>query len=190
MSCPPTSHTVKLMFLYSTVSTLNPAGSDSGGKLRHREPPAPLQRSPDGERSLLSDPPAQPTDGGDGGDNLPQFELVEDGGLPSSVQPHHQDPHLLLPNQALQQVPEDVAHGDGGAGSEAGSCGGMGQAGGGPEICGVGAEGSPVLGGGCRDRGSSCSGGMQDLGGSRHGAGEGAAPCMGLSLCATRYGGL
>jgi hypothetical protein len=23
-TCPPTSHTVKLMFLYSTVSTLNP----------------------------------------------------------------------------------------------------------------------------------------------------------------------
>ena len=27
MSCPPTSHTVKLMFLYSTVSTLNPERS-------------------------------------------------------------------------------------------------------------------------------------------------------------------
>ena len=26
LSCPPTSHTVKEMFLYSTVSTLNPAG--------------------------------------------------------------------------------------------------------------------------------------------------------------------
>ena len=24
LTCPPTSHTVKLMFLYSTVSTLNP----------------------------------------------------------------------------------------------------------------------------------------------------------------------
>lgn len=52
------------------------------------------------------------TNGGDGGDDLPQFQLVEDGGLPRRVQPHHQDAHLLLPDQAFQQVPEYVAHGD------------------------------------------------------------------------------
>lgn len=119
MSCPPTSHTVKLMFLYSTVSTLNPARSNSGGKLRHAGPRTPSQGAPMG-RGPCPVPP-QPlallTYGGDGGDDLPQLQLVEDGGLPSGVQPHHQDPHLLLPNEALQQVPEDVAHGDGGVGS-------------------------------------------------------------------------
>lgn len=51
------------------------------------------------------------TDGGNGGDDLPQFQFVQDGCFPSSVQPHHQNPHLLLPNQTFQQVPENVPHG-------------------------------------------------------------------------------
>ena len=51
------------------------------------------------------------TDGGDGGDDLPQLELVQDGGLPGGVQPHHEDPHLLLADQTLQQVPKEVPHG-------------------------------------------------------------------------------
>lgn len=55
--------------------------------------------------------PSALTDGGDGGDNLPQLQLVQDGGLPGSVQAHHQDAHLLLPNQALQKVPKDITHG-------------------------------------------------------------------------------
>jgi len=36
-------------------------------------------------------------DGGNGGDDLAQFELVEDGGFSSGVQTHHQNAHLLLP---------------------------------------------------------------------------------------------
>ena len=35
-TCPPTSHTVKLMFLYSTVSTLNPT-EKTEVKIRHAE---------------------------------------------------------------------------------------------------------------------------------------------------------
>ena len=37
------------------------------------------------------------TNGGDGCDNFTKLELVEDGGLSSSVQTDHQDSHLLLP---------------------------------------------------------------------------------------------
>ena len=43
-------------------------------------------------------------DGGDGGDNLAQLELVEDGRLTGRVQPDHQDPHLLLAKQVLEQA--------------------------------------------------------------------------------------
>lgn len=50
------------------------------------------------------------TNGGDGGDDLAQFQLVQDGGLSCSIQAHHQDAHLLLPNQALEKVSKDVTH--------------------------------------------------------------------------------
>lgn len=50
------------------------------------------------------------TDCGDGGDDLPQLQLVEDGGLPGGVQAHHEDPHFFFAYQALQQVPKDVSH--------------------------------------------------------------------------------
>ena len=50
------------------------------------------------------------TYGGDRGDDLAQLELVEDGGLAGGVQPHHQDPHLLLAEEALEQGGEEVAH--------------------------------------------------------------------------------
>lgn len=53
------------------------------------------------------------TNGGDSRHDLPQLQLVEDGGFTSSVQPHHQNPHLLFAYQALQQVPKDVSHVDG-----------------------------------------------------------------------------
>lgn len=50
------------------------------------------------------------TNGWDGGDYFPQFELVEDCCFSCSIEPHHQDPHLLLPYEALQQIPENVPH--------------------------------------------------------------------------------
>lgn len=52
------------------------------------------------------------TDCGDGGDDLPQLQLVEDGSLPGGVQAHHEDPHFFFAYQALQQVPKDVSHDD------------------------------------------------------------------------------
>ena len=46
----------------------------------------------------------QPTYGGDSGDNLSKLELVEDGRLSRSIEPHHQDPHFLLPEEALNKT--------------------------------------------------------------------------------------
>lgn len=60
------------------------------------------------------------TNCGDGSDDLPQLQLVQDGGFPCSVQPHHENPHLLLAYQALQQVPKDVSH-DASGGEEVGA---------------------------------------------------------------------
>lgn len=50
------------------------------------------------------------TNGGYSGNNLPQLQLIQDGGLSGSVQAHHQDAHLLFPNQALEKVSKDIAH--------------------------------------------------------------------------------
>ena len=43
------------------------------------------------------------TYGGDGGNNLSKLELVENGGLPRSIEPDHQDPHLLLAEETLHR---------------------------------------------------------------------------------------
>ena len=51
-----------------------------------------------------------PTNSGNGGDDLAQLELVEDCGLASSVQPHHQDPHLLLAEQSFKEGGKEVPH--------------------------------------------------------------------------------
>ena len=50
------------------------------------------------------------TDGWDCGDYFSQLELVEDCCFTCSVEPHHQDSHLLLSYQALQQIPKNVPH--------------------------------------------------------------------------------
>lgn len=42
------------------------------------------------------------TDGGDGGDDFSQLELVQDGGLSGSIQSHHQDPHFFLAKQFIK----------------------------------------------------------------------------------------
>jgi hypothetical protein len=50
------------------------------------------------------------TDGGDGGDDLAELQLVEDGGLSGGVESHHQDPHLLLGEQPAEQLGERKPH--------------------------------------------------------------------------------
>lgn len=50
------------------------------------------------------------TDGGDGGDDLAQLQLVQDGGFAGGVQTHHQDPHLLLTEEAFKEIRKDVPH--------------------------------------------------------------------------------
>ena len=52
------------------------------------------------------------TDGRDGGNDLSELELVEDSGLASGIESHHQDPHLLLRKQALEELGEGETHGD------------------------------------------------------------------------------
>jgi len=42
-------------------------------------------------------------DGGDGGDDLAEFELVKNGGLTGGVQTDHQDAHLLLPEESSEE---------------------------------------------------------------------------------------
>ena len=53
------------MFLYSTVSTLNPTGRQG---------------------VVMESLRLQLTDGGDGGNDLTELELVEDGGLTSGIE--------------------------------------------------------------------------------------------------------
>ena len=51
------------------------------------------------------------TDGRDGGDNLAQLELVQDGGLTGGIQSDHQDTHLLLAEERAEQLSKRVSHG-------------------------------------------------------------------------------
>lgn len=50
------------------------------------------------------------TDSGDGGDDLSELELVEDGGLAGSIEPNHQNPHLLLGEEAAEELREREPH--------------------------------------------------------------------------------
>lgn len=50
------------------------------------------------------------TDSGDGGDDLSELKLVEDGGLPCSIEAHHEDPHLPLGEQTLEELGECETH--------------------------------------------------------------------------------
>ena len=51
------------------------------------------------------------TDGGDGGDDLSELELVEDGGLSGGVQSDHEDAHLLLAEEARKHRGHGQTHG-------------------------------------------------------------------------------
>ena len=50
------------------------------------------------------------TDCRDGGNDLAELELVEDGGLASSVQADHQNTHLLLAPEAIEELRECETH--------------------------------------------------------------------------------
>ncbi len=51
------------------------------------------------------------TDCGDRSDDFAELELVQDGGLAGSVKSDHEDAHLLLAEEALEQTGEHVSHG-------------------------------------------------------------------------------
>eukprot|EP00055_Hartaetosiga_balthica_P016349 m.102973 g.102973 ORF g.102973 m.102973 type:complete len:94 (-) comp9088_c1_seq1:343-624(-) len=46
----------------------------------------------------------------DGGHNLSELKLVEDGGLTGGIQTHHKDSHLPLAKKALKQTSKYVSH--------------------------------------------------------------------------------
>lgn len=50
------------------------------------------------------------TDGGDGCDDFAELQLVEDGGLSGGVQTNHQDSHLLLAPEPVEQLRECETH--------------------------------------------------------------------------------
>jgi len=50
------------------------------------------------------------TDGGDGGDDLAELELVEDGCFTGGVEADHEDPHLLLGEEPAEELPEREPH--------------------------------------------------------------------------------
>lgn len=53
------------------------------------------------------------TDGGNGGDDFTELELVEDGGLSGGVKTDHQDSHLLATPESIEQPRESDTHVDG-----------------------------------------------------------------------------
>jgi hypothetical protein len=61
-----------------------------------------IQQSSEGKMGL--------TDGGDGGDDLAELELVEDGGFTGGVEADHEDPHLLLGEEPAEELPEREPH--------------------------------------------------------------------------------
>lgn len=65
---------------------------------------------PHGERDVLVlDGLDVEADGGDSSDDLAELELVQDGRLTGGVQSDHQNAHLLLAEEAFEQVSEDVS---------------------------------------------------------------------------------
>jgi hypothetical protein len=59
---------------------------------------------------MTQDADERRTYGGDGGDDLAELELVEDGGLTGRVETNHEDPHLLLGEEAAEQLREREPH--------------------------------------------------------------------------------
>jgi len=66
---------------------------------------------PDGEGNVfVFDGFDVEADGRNGGDNLAEFQLVEDRRFTGGVQPDHQDAHLLLPEQTLEKTAKIETH--------------------------------------------------------------------------------
>jgi len=49
-------------------------------------------------------------DGGNGGDDFTELELVQDGGFTGSIKTDHQNSHLLLPPQSVEQLRKGETH--------------------------------------------------------------------------------
>lgn len=92
------------MFLYSTVSTLKPGGN---GK-RYQKANRCCSEQCGADKGGWYH-----TDGGDGGDDFTELELVEDGGFTGGVESDHQNAHLLLPPQLIKDLGESETHGCG-----------------------------------------------------------------------------
>jgi hypothetical protein len=60
------------------------------------------------------------TDGGDGGDDFTKLELIENGGLSGSIESDHQNSHLLLPPELVEELRKCETHGGGLANTFAG----------------------------------------------------------------------
>jgi len=54
------------------------------------------------------------TDCGNGGDDFTELELVKNGGLSGGIETNHEDSHLLLAPQAVEQLGEGKTHIGGG----------------------------------------------------------------------------
>lgn len=50
------------------------------------------------------------TNGGNGGDNLAELELVENGGLTSRIETHHEYTHLFLGKETTEKLGERQPH--------------------------------------------------------------------------------
>ena len=113
MSWPPTSQTVKLMFLYLIALA-------SRTTTRRNSPAAPPARA-----NSLNGLNVE-ADGGNSGDlahksaaaaeasrssgqatyNFTELQLVQDGGLAGSIEPNHQNTHFLFGKKTLEQALE------------------------------------------------------------------------------------
>ena len=52
------------------------------------------------------------TDSGDGGDDFAKLELIQDGGFSRRIKSDHQDAHLLLGEEPIQQIAYCQPHTD------------------------------------------------------------------------------
>jgi hypothetical protein len=66
---------------------------------------------PNGERDvLILNSLNVETNGGNGGNNVTELELVKNGGLTSSIETNHQDTHLLLAEHTRPKLGECLTH--------------------------------------------------------------------------------
>lgn len=66
---------------------------------------------PDGELNVLVlDSLDVETDCGDGGDDFTELQLVEDGGLSGGIETNHENSHLLLSPETVEQTRECETH--------------------------------------------------------------------------------